>query len=224
MIDVVPAIIPRDKKQLEDEMALVSKFASRVQVDICDGIFVPVKTWPYNTQDVDYFEQLKREEVGWPEWEHVDIEVHLMVAHPERIVLDWIDTGVTMVVAHVEATEDFQELIDVCRAHEVGVGIAIKPGTDISSLAPFVEQVDYIQVMGSQKLGHHGVPLDPSVVTRISELRTLYGERIIGVDIGVTEDTAPELVSAGARKLIIGSAILDADDPEESYLFFKNLE
>lgn len=217
MIQVVPAIIPHTKEQLEEEIKKVSKVAKLVQIDITDGIFVPTKTWPYNGRDLDFFESLKNEEIGWPEWESVDVEVHLMIKNPEETVLDWIKTGASTIIAHIEATDNFQEVIDLCREKLVSVGVAIKPSTDIDRLMPFASQVDFIQCMGNDLLGKHGVSLDPKAVTQIKELHRLYPERIIGIDIGVTEATESELISAGATKLISGGVILNAPNPEEEY-------
>ena len=156
-------------------------------------------------------------------WEKLDIEVHLMVKSPENVLSDWIRTGVSAVVAHIEATDNFQKVIDICREHTVAVGVAIKPSTDIARLEPVVSQVDFIQVMGNDLLGKHGVELDPKSVEQIKKLHTLYPERIIAIDIGVSEDTAQTLVSAGANKLISGSAILDSENPEEVFKYFESL-
>ncbi len=214
MIDVLPAIIPINKLQLEDEMRKVSGFARKVQIDIADGTFAPVKTWPYNGRDVEYFENLKNQEEGWPKWEDVDIELHLMVAHPENVVEEWISTGIGAVVAHIESTPNFQKVIDICVQHSIAIGVAIKPSTDISKLEPFVSQVDFIQMMGSDDLGRHNVELDPVSVEKIKSLQKLYPERIIAIDIGVTEDTEDILIDAGIDKVISGSAILNSEDPE----------
>ena len=223
MTQVLPAIIPHTKEQLEEEIKKVSKFAHLVQVDISDGIFVPTKSWPYNGRDVEFFDKLKREEVGWPMWESVDVEIHLMIKNPEDTVLDWIHSGVVSVVAHIEASDNFQKVIDICKEKLVAVGVAIKPSTDISLLAPFVEQVDFIQVMGSDMLGKHGVSLEEKAVEQIKSLRKLYPERIIAIDIGVNTETAETLISAGATKLISGGAILNSANPEEVYKFFESL-
>ena len=207
---VVPAIIPQTKEQLETEIKKVSSFAKLVQIDISDGLFTSVKTWPYNDQD----------EVFLPKWQNIQFEIHLMVQSPEEIVLDWINAGASAIVAHIEA-ENFQKVIDICREHNVSVGIAIKPSTNMSRLKPFVSQVHFIQVMGNDSLGKHGVPLDQKAVDQIKALQKLYPERIIAIDIGVTEDTEGLLVSAGADKLVSGGAILNAENPEE---VFKSLE
>ncbi len=223
MIQVVPAIIPHTKEQLEEEIRKVSKFARLVQIDISDGIFTRVKTWPYNGHDANYFEALKTEEVGWPKWEEVEFEVHLMVKSPENIVLEWIHTAVGAIIAHIEATDDFQKVIDICREYNIHIGIAIKPGTETSLLKPYADQVDFIQCMGSDTLGKHGGELDPKALDQIKILRKLYPESIIAIDIGVNEDSAETLISAGANKLISGGAILGAENPETVYNYLSNL-
>jgi ribulose-phosphate 3-epimerase len=218
MTQVVPAIIPHTKEQIEDEIKRVAKFAKIIQIDITDGIFVPTKTWPYNGRDLGFFEDLKLEKVGWPEWEDVNIEVHLMIKNPEYSVLDWIKTGASTIVAHIEATDNFQEVIDLCKENLVSIGVAIKPSTDISLLEPFITQVDFIQCMGSDMLGKHGVALDEKSVSQIKILHNLYPEHIIAIDIGVNEQTAEELIYAGVTKFISGGVILDADNPEEEFI------
>lgn len=217
MVQVLPAIIPINKDQLSEEIKKVSPFARLIQVDISDGIFTPVKTWPYNGLDTDFFESLKKEGVGWPDWENVDVELHLMVQNPENILEDWIHTGIVGVVAHIEATEDFQKVIDICKRNEVLIGLAIKPSTDIEKIKPFENQIDFIQVMGSDSLGRHGTLLEEVALDKIKTLRGLYPERIIGIDIGVTTETTERIISAGANKLISGSAILESENPEETF-------
>ncbi len=214
---VIPAIIPHTKEQMTGEMKLASRLASRVQIDIADGVFVPVKTWPYNGRDAEYYENLKGEEEGWPYWEECEVELHLMVKNPETVIAEWAKTGIVAVVAHIEATEDFQKVIDICRELSISVGVAIKPSTDADRIAPFVDQVDFIQCMGSDMLGKHGVHLEDKALVQIQKLRTLYPERIIAIDIGVDLDTKERIVKAGATKLVSGAAILLADDPEAAF-------
>jgi ribulose-phosphate 3-epimerase len=223
MTKVLPAIIPVNKEQLKEEMGRVSHFAELVQVDISDGVFTNTRTWPYNGQDREYFEKLKVEEEGWPKWEDVDIELHLMVANPENVLDEWIATGVSSIVAHIEATEDFQKVIDICRDKNVSVGVAIKPNTEIGKIEKFVPQVDFIQVMGSQLLGKHGVELEEKSLEMIKSLRAKFRECIIAIDIGVTEENAETLVEAGVNKLISGGAILNSDNPKEVFKFLESV-
>ena len=222
MTQVVPAIIPKIREQFEEEIKKVSSFAKLIQIDISDGIFTPWKTWPYNERDIEYFENLKTEVLGWPKWDELEYEIHLMVKNPEEVVQDWIHTGATAIVAHIEATENFQKVIDICKENEISLGVAIKPSTDIERLAPFVEQVDFIQVMGSDMLGKHGVELEDKAVEMIKTLHELYPNKTIAIDIGVNEDTKDILVEAGVTKLISGGAILESSNPEEVFEELSN--
>lgn len=217
MIQVVPAIIPRNKEQIEEEIKLFASFTNLIQIDICDGVFTRSKSWPYNGVDVDYFDGLKHEELGLPKWEDVDFEFHLMVQNPEEVLEDYIEIGASSIVVQIESTKDFQKIIDTCRKYNVGVGIAIKPSTDISTIEPYVSQVDFIQCMGSDQLGRHNSELEEKSIEQIKKLRSVYPESIIGIDIGVNLDTKETLIEAGANKLISGGAILDADKPREAY-------
>src|SRR6185503_8014192 len=116
-----------------------------------------------------------------------------------------------------EATDNFQKVIDVCREGSVSVGVAIKPGTEIARLEPFISGVDFIQVMGNDELGKHGMELEEKAVEMIKTLHSMYPERIIAIDIGVNTETAETLVSAGVSKLISGGAILQAVNPKEVF-------
>jgi pentose-5-phosphate-3-epimerase len=90
----------------------------------------------------------------------------------------------------------------------------MKPVTEIKEIEKFIPQVDFVQIMGSDSLGKHGISLEEKAVEKIKMLRASYPESIIGIDIGVNTDTSEILISAGANKLIAGSAILDAVDSE----------
>jgi pentose-5-phosphate-3-epimerase len=77
--------------------------------------------------------------------------------------------------------------------------------------------------MGSDLLGKHGVELEEKSLEMIRSLRMKFGECIIAIDIGVTEDNAETLVDAGVNKLISGGAILNSDNPKEVYEFLESL-
>ncbi|MFZ2523358.1 MAG: hypothetical protein WAW92_03140 [Minisyncoccia bacterium] len=214
---VVPAIIPISIEGMQEEIKKVSGFATLIQIDISDGIFTPVKTWPYNGVDREYFEKLKTEEEGWPKWDSIDYEVHLMIKNPEEHALEWIHTGVKTIIGHIEATEDFQKLIDICKENDVSVGVAFKPSTPIEKIKPYIDQVDFVQVMGSDKLGEHGTHLENTALDRVKELQAMCPDKIIAIDIGVNEKTRDILVSTGVDKIVSGSYILNSIDPEEEY-------
>ncbi len=216
MTQVVPAVIPRNKEQMIEEIKKVSGFAKLVQIDISDGKFTPFKTWPFNGQDADYFAKLKTEEEGLPMWEEIDYEFHLMIQDPEEYVEGFIHAGANSIIVQVEAVKDLQKILDLCRQNEVSLGVAIKPKTDLDKITTIADQIDFIQVMGSDLLGKHGEPLDDRAVEKVKQLQELYPDKTIAIDIGVNMETRDLLVNSGVDKIVSGSFILNSDDPEEA--------
>lgn len=214
---VVPAIIPKTREQMEEEIKKVSGFVSLIQIDISDGLFTPFKTWPFNGQDVEYFENLKSETEGLPLWEKIDYEFHLMIQNPEDYVESFIHAGASSIIVQIEAVNNFEKIIEICKENEVSLGVAVKPKTDIEKIKAVADKADFIQVMGSDLLGKHGTVLEDRAVERIKELRALYPEKAIAIDIGVNDDTKVLLIEAGATKLVSGSAIFGYKNPEEAY-------
>lgn len=215
MIEVIPAIIIKNYKQLEDKVSLVKDFVDVVQVDIADGKFVHNTTWPYVGDEGELL-SLVSEEQGLPFWEDVDYEFHLMIEDPEAHIEEWIKVGASRIIVQYESVTKMQEIIDQCKGAQVEIGIAIKPGTDVSVLESYVSQIDCIQCMGNNELGRHGAVLDVSVLEKIKMLKEKYSDMPIAIDIGVHEDTREALVSAGADVLVVGSAIFDAENIEQA--------
>lgn len=215
MTRVIPAIITKNFKQLEEKVSLVKDFVDCVQVDITDGKFTHNMTWPY-LGDTGEYAQLVQEEIGLPFWEDVDYEFHLMVEKPETTVLEWIKLGASRIIIQLESTTEMRAIIDMCKLASVEVGIALKPSTDNELLVPFISDISCIQCMGNDELGRHGAPLNLSVLEKIKTLREKYPEMNIAVDIGVHHDTAKDLVDAGVDTLVAGSAIFDAENSEQA--------
>ncbi len=218
---VVPAIIPKNKEQMLEEIKKVSSFAELIQIDISDGIFTPFKTWPFNGQDSDYFTKLKTEEEGLPLWDSIDYEFHLMIKDPEEYVESFIHAGAKTIIVQIEAVNDLDRIINLCKQNEVVLGIALKPKTDLEKVTKVADKIDFIQMMGSDLLGKHGVELDQRAVDKIKELQKLYPDKTIAVDIGVNEETRNILVDAGVDKLVSGSFILDSKSPKSADEFLS---
>ena len=72
MIEIIPAILPKTFDELSDAMSQVSGLVHTVQVDVCDGVFVSNKTWPYIKPNDPDFANLLKENGGFPYWEEMD--------------------------------------------------------------------------------------------------------------------------------------------------------
>ncbi len=231
MIDVVPAIIASDFDDLTAQIGQVKNVVDFVQVDIMDGQFAPEKTWPYAGDNGEYA-GLVGESEGLPYWKEVNVELDMMVVRPADSLEDWVHAGVRRFIIHIESDVDYPKLVTDIRAMSGGddsffyteVGLALVPSTPNEKLYPFLEEADFVQFMGNDRIGYHGVELDEAVYDKIKDVRARYPELPIAVDIGVDEETAPKLVVAGATRLVSGSAIFDADKPKETISYFQSLE
>lgn len=228
MTEVTPALLVEDYVELKEQLARVVNVATTVQIDMCDGKFVSSTSWPMNAKDESSIESILSEEEGLPFWDSLDFEFDLMVRNAHTQFEFFTRLGARRIVFHIEAEDpaefkEFLEGLDMYVKENIDIGLALNTTTPISELAPFISHVDFIQCMGIEHIGHQGEPFDERVLTQIKELRTLYPELIISVDGSVNETTAPLLVSAGANRLIVGSALLHSYDMRETMRELENL-
>lgn len=223
MTQVIPAIIPKNFQLLRSEMGQVAELVDRVQVDIMDGRFTSEATWPYNEgREVERFDEMVAQERGFPHWKDLQFEIDLMVEKPEQVIDDWIKTGASAIIIHADSTEKFSDIAEKLRQRGVEVGLAILPSNRNGVVEKHRKKTDFLQVMGNDKIGHHGVELDSLVYQKIEDLRNRFPDLPIGVDIGVDFQTAPELVNAGATRLASGSTIYESDDLGEAITKLEN--
>lgn len=220
-MEIIPAILPQDFAELEDKVGLIKGAVKTVQIDICDGHFVPNFTWPYKKKD-NTFEQMIREDEGLPAWETLDYEFDLMVDHPEKVVDDWVAIGAARVIIHIEAKGNVAEAVDKL-VGRIDVGLAINIDTPIDSLKPFADKIQFIQLMGIDNVGFQHQAFDAKVIERVKAAREAFPNLLISVDGGVSLDNAADLIDAGADRLVIGSAIFTAENPLSAIAEFQAL-
>lgn len=236
MIEVIPSILDKTYGEMKDHVESVLGLAKMVQIDFCDGIFVPSKTWPYssgvdsegNLTDYNFLKILNEEE-GMPFWEEVDYELHFMVKNASHYFGTFLKLGPKSMIFEIEAEEnlaefkEFLEGIDPYTRDGLEIGVAILASTPIETLDPFIHLIDFVQFMSIPKIGAQGQPFDERVFGQIEKLLEKYPDITIAVDGGVNSETAPRLVKAGVTRLAPGSAILKSEDIVETYHEFQNL-
>jgi ribulose-phosphate 3-epimerase len=221
MTEVIPAIMPRDHRELEDYARQFRGLVKSIQIDVMDGVFVPAKSWPYAGYRQG-FDDLVSEKEGFPLWKELDYEADLMIANPEEEAPKWLNTGVKRIIFHIESIKDpnaffAQEAIaDEVRRSFIEIGIALNIDTPNDVLYPILDahHADFVQFMGIAKIGYQGEVFDERVLPKIARLRERYPELIMSIDGGVNIKTAGELVKAGINRLVSGSAVLKSEDPE----------
>ena len=231
MIEIIPAVLSQNYEDLKNKVALVRGIVPIVQIDLCDGIFVQNKTWPFATGGGSdtHFQAILNEQEGMPFWEDIDFEFDLMVADAVENFHIYTKLSPKRVVFHLEAVGDLEEFknfiegMDVYIRDSIQIGLAINTTTPIEQIFPLVNHVDFVQCMGIEKIGFQAQDFDERVLVQIKTLKEKYPDLIISVDGGVNFETAPELIEAGASRLVAGSLILKSQDIREIISELENL-
>lgn len=224
MIEIIPAIMPKDLKDLKKKVSLVSLYIDIVQLDLMDGKFVPEKTWPFDIAQgkpsLDELKELKK-------IKGINFELDLMVKNTGEHIEQLVESGAKRLIFHIEAEDSLTEMFDnieTLAKSKTEIGLAINTTTDIEEIFPWISKVDFIQCMGIEEIGFQAQPFDERVIEQIERLREEYPNVTISVDGGVNLETAPQLIEAGANRLVIGSAIFKSDDIKKTIEEFQSLE
>ncbi len=229
MTEVIPAVLAKGFRDLHDKIARVASVANMVQIDICDGKFVDSISWPMDRDDEQSVKAILDEEEGLPSWDTIDFEFDLMVMNAYENFDFFLKLGPRRVVFHFEAQTDpikfkeFLEGLDVYTRDSIDIGIAINTTTNIDDIKYIINNIDFIQCMGIEHIGHQGEPFDERVLSQIKAIKSEYPDMIVSVDGSVNEDTASLLVEAGADRIIIGSALTKSFDIRETMRELENL-
>jgi ribulose-phosphate 3-epimerase len=232
MTEIIPAIIPKSFEDLEHKMSLVNGIVNLVQVDVCDGKFVPSKCWPYIGDEQGNFQKIVAEEEGFPFWQSLDFEADLMIKDPENVVDNWVKAGAKRIIIHVESSprllkfvKEFRKKYGYFGESIIGVelGIAIDIKTPNESLDEYLRLddrglplVDFVQFMGIDNVGFQHQGFDSAVLGKIKSLRESHPDTIISVDGGVNLEDIEDLVAAGVNRLVSGSAIYESENIKDT--------
>lgn len=228
-MEIIPAILPEDVQAIKNHLTEVMDVSKWIQIDLCDGIFVPTQTWPYNHTDDYIFEQIMAEEEGFPYWDRFNFEADLMVKNAHESFDTFVRLGFARIVFHVEAEGDlvefreFLEAIDMVTRDNISIGISVGHQTPLEDIFPLVNIVDFVQIMGIEKIGVQGEEFYPETIKRVKQLKEKFPEITISVDGGVDYLAAKELKEAGADRLVIGSDIWNSSNTPETVKEFEQI-
>ncbi|MCR4580839.1 MAG: ribulose-phosphate 3-epimerase [Treponema sp.] len=198
---LAPSLLSADFANLEAAVRQIeNNNGSVVHIDVMDGQFVPEIT--YGHPVIRSIRKLTK----------LPFDVHLMVEKPENQINSFIDAGADWVTFHIEATAHAHRLIQMIHERGKKAGVAICPGTPISTLSEIAKSADIILVM-TVNPGWGGQKLIPSCVDKVLELKKLREENgysyLISVDGGVNQNTVDSVVKAGTDVVVSGSAFFN---------------
>lgn len=223
---IIPAILPRSYNTVYQGIDMIKRLSNEVQIDICDGKFVPTITWPYckSEEKMDLeFELLIKEYRGLLEWDTIDYEFDLMILEPSaEDARNWLAAGASKIILHVESSSDLDPVIGVLDGL-VQIGIAINNTTDLGRLNKYIGRFQYIQIMGIRKLGFQGENFEMETLEKIREVKKAFPDLPVQIDGGVTLENAKLIKEAGADQIVSGSALFDSYDLVDTLEQFRSI-
>jgi ribulose-phosphate 3-epimerase len=199
-IKIAPSILSADFARLGEEVAtLEAAGADWIHVDVMDGHFVPNLT------------------IGPPvvaalrRVTELPLDVHLMIEAPERYLEAFADAGATTLTVHQETCVHLHRTVERIRELGMRPGVALNPMTPLAALEEALPYLDLVLIM-TVNPGFGGQRYIPTSAARVARLRRELEQRHLwGVDLqvdgGITAETAPEVVEAGANVLVAGAAV-----------------
>lgn len=194
---IAASVLSADFSRLAEEISALSA-ADIIHLDLMDGHFVPNLSFGYPL--VDCIRKLSDK----------PLDAHLMVSNPDTYVDGLAKIGVQYLSFHQETVYHPHRLIQQIKAHGIKAGLALNPGTPVSSISALLEDLDFVLVM-SVNPGYSAQSFIPSAIPKIRELAALRESLKLSfqieVDGGVSTANAQTLIDAGADILVSASYI-----------------
>ncbi len=197
---VAPSILSANFADLKGELKRLERArCTWVHLDIMDGHFVPNLT--IGPPVVKALRKVS---------DKLFFDAHLMIDNPLKYAPAFADAGTQLLTVHQETLENVGQALKKIRSLGMFCGISVKPKTPISTIEPYLKDLDLVLVMTVEP-GFGGQEMMPRMLNKVRRLSLLRQEEDlpfrIQVDGGINEQTAPLAVAAGADVLVAGSYV-----------------
>ncbi len=202
---VSPSILSCDFGNLKRDIEMLnSSEAEWIHVDVMDGVFVPNISFGF-----PILKSVRK---------HSDkvLDVHLMIQNADLYLEEFQQAGADILTVHYEACTHLHRTLQRIRSLGMRPGVALNPHTPVSVLQHVMADLEVVLIM-SVNPGFGGQTFLPESIKKVAEVKRMAQEInpqvIIEVDGGVNQDNGVLLGQAGARALVAGNFVFNAENP-----------
>lgn len=210
--EIIPALLVDSADEFIKRLRLVEDHVDVMQIDILDGSMFDATSW-FDSEAIGKMTS------------SIKYELHLMVENPLPIIKAFREhvPSTIRAIIHAELDRPLGTIVELIKQnYKLEAGIALNPETPIEEIHHLIKELDEVLVMGVHP-GASGQGFGDSVhqiggeaiYEKIERIHHRYPDLIVGVDGGVNLARAEKMLSLGATRLSVSSAIFGADEPVE---------
>ena len=154
--------------RISDTIKLNNTSCDYLHIDVMDGKFVPEVHFTIDEIKNIIFKSNKK------------IDIHLMVEDPVLYIKELVNYNIDYITIHYEINKNIDSIIDLIKKNNIGVGLSIKPNTDVSLIKDYLDKIDLVLIM-SVEPGLGGQNLIESSLDKVRELNLLGSVIFTGV-------------------------------------------
>lgn len=202
---ISPSVLSADFGHLDDAVRMLDRSEAQwVHIDVMDGLFVPNISFGFPV-----IKAIRKATTKV-------LDTHLMIVEPERYIERFAEAGANILTVHFEAVKDLPSTLARIKAAGMKAGVSIKPHTPVSTLVPYLPEIDLVLIM-SVEPGFGGQSFLEGSLEKIAELRREIekcgAKTLIEVDGGITLENARPIFDAGADAIVAGYTVFATPDP-----------